>query len=309
MSFEPVSRHHNFLPSCINNRRPHKAHECHREKCYRHCGSKTSYLANWYFWRRFQEIHLGSIGQLWSPSSCHVELPLSLGFIMDMVWEEMWGAQRLVWVRPSLAWLAPQRLEERRRWNLEICGRLVKTDDLHGTETAAPFLVGKWSRSHGYKDRDVFAGWRGSRRRKLAIHRARFGVSAETVAAAINFTLMTAAGGQLCVWVSWKDCIFLCFLGWVHYDGLGRWLEQYNPFADSSKCSISMRTCATSWSVNTQAIAYAAWSFLVVDWKMAVVVCKCRWSSKARKGIWGRGMLENRVGWSLKRVPSPSYSW
>jgi len=59
-----------------------------------------------------------------------------------------------------------------------------------------------------------------------AVRRAQFALSAETTAAAIMISPMTAAGEQLCVGVSWQDCICDASLGERIVADLEQWLSQ-----------------------------------------------------------------------------------
>lgn len=65
-----------------------------------------------------------------------------------------------------------------------------------------------------------------SREDGWVVQRAQFALSAETAAAAIMVSPMTVRGGQLCVGVSWQDCIFDSELGERVTVDLERWLGQ-----------------------------------------------------------------------------------
>ncbi|KAM3083718.1 Alcohol acetyltransferase [Clarireedia jacksonii] len=58
------------------------------------------------------------------------------------------------------------------------------------------------------------------------VHRAQFALSAESTAAAMMISPMTAAGGQLCIGVSWQDCVCDRLIGERILADLKRWLDQ-----------------------------------------------------------------------------------
>ncbi|KAI1446644.1 alcohol acetyltransferase-domain-containing protein [Annulohypoxylon stygium] len=59
-----------------------------------------------------------------------------------------------------------------------------------------------------------------------SISRAQFSLSAEVTSAALMISIMSAVGGQLCVGVTWQDCVMSTAMGEGFFDDLRRWFTQ-----------------------------------------------------------------------------------